>query len=69
MEIAKTFDFAVAIELNEGVFVNRLTPTVEQIARIVEHPVPPLSTLKTCLKRKECCQLCFYIDEEMQNKK
>lgn len=40
MEIAKTFDFAVAIELDEGVFVNRLTPTVEQIAKIVEHPIP-----------------------------
>ena len=32
MEIAKAFDFAVAIELDEGVFVNRLTPTVERIA-------------------------------------
>ncbi len=42
MEIAKAFDFAVAIELDEGVFVNRLTPTVEQIAKIVEHPIPPL---------------------------
>lgn len=39
MEIAKTFDFAVAIELDEGVFVNRLTPTVEQIAKIVESPL------------------------------
>ena len=40
MEIAKAFDFAVAIELDEGVFVNRLTPTVERIAKIVEHPIP-----------------------------
>ena len=36
MELAREFDFAVALELNEGVFVNRLTPTVEQIAGIVE---------------------------------
>ena len=37
MEIAKAFDFAVAIELDEGVFVNRLTPTVEQ-NRGTSHP-------------------------------
>mgnify|MGYP000581535174 CR=1 FL=1 len=42
MEIAKAFDFAVAIELDEGVFVNRLIPTVERIAKTVEHPIPPL---------------------------
>ena len=54
MEIAKTFDFAVAIELDEGVFVNRLTPTVVDIENLFE--------------KKECCQLCFYIDDEMEQK-
>ena len=67
MELAREFDFAVALELNEGVFVNRLTPTVEQIAGIVEHPVPPVVDIEEMFERKECCQLCFYFDEE-QNK-
>lgn len=31
MELAREFDFAVALELNEGVFVNRLTPTLSLI--------------------------------------
>ena len=68
MEIAKTFDFAVAIELDEGVFVNRLTPTVEQIAKIVEHPIPTVVDIENLFEKKECCQLCFYIDDEMEQK-
>lgn len=59
MEIAKAFDFAVAIELDEGVFVNRLTPTVERIAKIVEHPIPAVVDIGELFDRKECCQLCF----------
>ena len=68
MELAREFDFAVALELNEGVFVNRLTPTVEQIAGIVEHPVPPVVDIEEMFERKECCQLCFYFDEEAEQK-
>ena len=66
MEIAKAFDFAVAIELDEGVFVNRLTPTVERIAKIVEHPIPAVVDIEELFDRKECCRLCFYIDDEME---
>ena len=66
MEITKAFDFAVAIELDEGVFVNRLTPTVERIAKIVEHPIPAVVDIEELFDRKECCQLCFYIDDEME---
>ena len=68
MEIAKAFDFAVAIELDEGVFVNRLTPTVEQIAKIVEHPIPAVVDIEDLFEKKECCQLCFYIDDEKEQK-
>ena len=68
MELAREFDFAVALELNEGVFVNRLTPTVEQIAGIVEHPVPPVVDIEEMFDKKECCQLCFYFDEETEQK-
>lgn len=68
MEIAKAFDFAVAIELDEGVFVNRLTPVVEQIARIVEHPIPAVVDIEELFDRRECCQLCFYMDDEMEQK-
>lgn len=68
MELAREFDFAVALELNEGVFVNRLTPTVEQIAGIVEHPACRLSTSKRCLKEKNAVNFVFILMRK-QNKK
>ena len=68
MEIAREFDFAVALELDEGIFVNRLTPIVEKIARIVEHPVPPVVDIEEMFGKKECCQLCFYFDDETERK-
>ena len=49
-------------------FVNRLTPTVEQIAKIVEHPIPAVVDIEDLFEKKECCQLCFYIDDEMEQK-
>ena len=49
-------------------FVNRLTPTVEQIAKIVEHPIPTVVDIENLFEKKACCQLCFYIDDEMEQK-
>lgn len=68
LELAKEFNFPVAIELDEGVFVNRLTPTVEHLARIVEHPIPLVVDIEEMFERKECCQLCFYFDDETEQK-
>lgn len=68
IELAKEFNFAVAIELDEGVFVNQMTPTVEQLARLVEHPIPPIVDIEELFERKECCQLCFYFDYETEQK-
>lgn len=68
MEIAKEFDFPVAIELDEGVFVNRLTPAVVHLAKIVEHPVPAVVNIEEMFERQECCQLCFYFDQETEQK-
>ena len=59
MEIAKAFDFAVAIELDEGVFVNRLTPTVERIAKIVEHPIPAVVDIEELFDRKDVASFVF----------
>ena len=66
--IAQEFDFPIALELDEGVFVNQMTPTVEQLARIVEHPIPPVVDIEEMFERKECCQLCFYFDYETEQK-
>lgn len=68
MELAREFDFAVALELNEGVFVNRLTPTVEQIAGIVEHPVPPVVDIEEMFDKKNAVNFVFILMRK-QNKK
>lgn len=68
MEIAKELDFAIALELDEGVFVNQITPTVVQLAKIVEHPIPSVVDIEEMFERKECCQLCFYFNYEMEQK-
>lgn len=68
IQIAKVFDFAVGIELDGGVFVNRMTPTVEHIAKIVEHPLPPVVDIEDKFEEGECCQLCFYFDDAMEQK-
>ena len=68
MELAREFDFAVALELNEGVFVNRLTPTVEQIAELLSIRFRRLSTSKRCLKEKNAVNFVFILMRK-QNKK
>lgn len=66
--LAEEFGFVVALELNEGIFVNRLTPEIVRTAKMVEHPVPPVVDLEAMFATHECCQLCFYIDEETERK-
>lgn len=60
--LAGRFGFPVALELDEGVFVDRLTPEVERLAHLVAHPVPEVVDLRKLYARRMCCQMCFYCD-------
>ena len=40
MQLADRYGFSLAFELNEGLFVNRLSPGAEEWARMVAHPMP-----------------------------
>ena len=62
LETAEELDFPVSLELEEGIFVDRVTPAVEQLAAMIAHPVPPVADLRALFARAECCQMCFYID-------
>lgn len=66
LALGRRLDFPVALELDEGVFVDRVTPTVEELARLVAHPVPVETDLQTLFDRSDCCQLCFYLDPEQE---
>ena len=68
LALSEEQDFAMGLELEEGVFVNRVTPDVERVAHMVAHPVPEQTDLRELFGRVECCQLCFYFDAETQRR-
>ena len=68
MELGRQYDFPVALEMESGVFVDRVTPAVERVARMVAHPVPEQTDLYALFDRSECCQLCFYFDAETERR-
>ena len=44
--LAQHYGFALAIETNKGIFVNELNPTVIELARLVNHPTPPVADIE-----------------------
>lgn len=68
LELADKWDFPVALELNDGIFVNRITPVVEELSRMIDHPVPQAVDLRRLFERGDCCQMCFYIDPELEKR-
>ena len=68
MALSAELDFPVGLELNDGIFVNRVTPVVEEVARLVAHPVPEVVDLRRLFDRGDCCQMCFYVDPELEKR-
>lgn len=68
LALSDELDFPVGLELDEGVFVNRVTPVVEELARMVAHPVPEQTDLQALFDRSECCQMCFYFEQELEQR-
>lgn len=68
MELSSQMGFPLALELESGVFVNRVTPEVERLAHMVAHPVPEQTDLRALFGRSECCQMCFYLDTETERR-
>lgn len=54
--------------MNDGVFVNRVTPEVVRLAEMVAHPVPEQVDLRALFDRGDCCQMCFYFDPELEKR-
>lgn len=68
MELSEAWNFPMALELNDGIFVNRVTPVVEELSRLIAHPVPQAVDLRRLFDRGDCCQMCFYIDPELEKR-
>ena len=68
MALSAELDFPVGLELNDGIFVNRVTPVVRELAELVAHPVPEVTDLRALFGRTTCCQICFYLDPELERR-
>ncbi|MDE6828080.1 MAG: Cof-type HAD-IIB family hydrolase [Alistipes sp.] len=62
LAVAQEFGFPVMLEMNEGIFVDRLTPEVVEFARQVDLSVPVEADLRELFERHSCRQLCFFVD-------
>lgn len=68
LALSAELDFPVGLELNDGVFVNRVTSEVVRLAEMVAHPVPEQVDLRALFDRGDCCQMCFYFDPELEKR-
>ena len=59
--LSRQFGFPIAVETNNGIFVNELNPIVIELARLVDHPVPPVIDIEKEFVEGKCCQLWFLL--------
>jgi len=66
MEIAERRSLALAIESDEGVFVNRINDRVRELSRMVALPLPAIADLRKVFVAGSTCQLCLYADQSTE---
>lgn len=66
MELSERYGFSLAFELDEGLFINRLSPAAREWSRLVAHPMPVETNLYELYDNCECCQMCFFFDPETE---
>ena len=66
LELSDVYDFAVAVEGDDGIYVNRLTSRVVEMSRMVDHPLPKVQDLNEVFKEGISSQLCFFFDKEIE---
>lgn len=66
LALSAELDFPMGLELDAGIFVNRVTPVVRELAELVAHPVPEVTDLRELFAREVCCQMCFYLDPALE---
>ncbi len=67
LTLSQQYDFALALETNDGVIVNRLSPAVIELAELVAHPIPRVADLEQEFDKRPCCQMCIYCDQETED--
>lgn len=65
-QLSRRYGFALAVETDRGIMVDRLTPDVIELVKLVNHPVPPVGDIGKEFVEGKCCQLCFFCDMETE---
>ncbi|MDO4757080.1 MAG: HAD hydrolase family protein, partial [Parabacteroides sp.] len=68
LELSKQYDFAVAVEGDNGIYVDKLTSRVVEMSQMVDHPLPQVINLNEVYKEGISSQLCFFFDKETEQK-
>lgn len=68
LALSSELDFPMGLELDEGIFVNRVTPVVRELAGMIAHPVPEQTDLRALFDRTSCCQMCLYVDLALERR-
>ncbi|MED9899909.1 MAG: HAD family hydrolase [Bacteroidales bacterium] len=68
MKFSDEYGFAVCLELNDGFFVNKITPEVIGLATKIDHELPIVCDIDAKFREKGCGQLAVYFNEDLQNK-
>lgn len=66
IQLSKHLGFAIALETDKGILVNELTPTVIELVKLVDHPIPPVVDIEKEFNNSVCCQLCFFCNAETE---
>lgn len=68
LDMSEEYGFAVCLELNDGFFVNRITPEVVGLATKIDHDLPVVCDIDAMFREKGCGQLAVYFDKALQDK-
>lgn len=64
--LSRQYGFPIAVETDEGIFVNKLNDVVVEFSALVNHELPMVASLEAVFQRSACCQICLYCDEAME---
>ena len=62
MACSAELGFPVMLELDEGEYIERRSPEIEELFRLVELPEPRIADLRERFAQGDCCQLCLFFD-------
>lgn len=63
MAFSEELGFPVVLEMEEGLFADRLSPEIEEMVRMVELGIPlQVTDIRAKFAEGGCCQLCLFFD-------